>query len=129
MNSDMNKKIMARNIKKYMEIKGVTNQQICDALGFKYTTFMDWIKGVTYPRMPKVEAMANYFGILKSDLIEEKTGEHTKMQKKNDVLSDIILKANEDAELLSMMVALSNLGFEQRQAVKSVLNAFSIIEK
>ena len=55
-------------------MKGVSNQQLCDALNFKYTTFMDWIKGVTYPRIGKIEAMANYFGVMKSDLIEEKTG-------------------------------------------------------
>jgi transcriptional regulator with XRE-family HTH domain len=72
MNIEDNKRIMATNIKRYMDSKGVTNQQLCDALGFKYTTFMDWIKGVTYPRIGKVEAMANYFGCEKSDLIEEK---------------------------------------------------------
>lgn len=72
MNTDENKKIMAQNIKKYMERKGVTNQQLCDSLGFKYTTFMDWIKGITYPRIGKVEAMAQYFGCEKSDLIEDK---------------------------------------------------------
>ena len=72
MNTEENKQIMARNIKKYMEQKGVTNQQLCDDLGFKYTTFMDWIKAVTYPRIGKVEAMANYFGCEKSDLIEDK---------------------------------------------------------
>lgn len=72
MNAEENKRIMARNIKRYMEQKGVTNQQLCDALDFKYTTFMDWIKGVTYPRIGKVEAMANYFGCEKSDLIEDK---------------------------------------------------------
>lgn len=77
-----NKLIMARNIKKYMDMKGVTNQQICDDLGFKYTTFMDWIKGVTYPRIGKIEAMANYFGIRKTDLIEEKPPEE--QQKKPD---------------------------------------------
>ena len=52
-----------------------------------------------------------------------------KVQKKNDVMSDIILKMNEDAELLEMVEALSNLGFEKRAAVKSVLNAFSTTEK
>lgn len=72
MNIEENKRIMAENIKRHMESKGVTNQQLCDALGFKYTTFMDWIKGVTYPRIGKVEAMANYFGCEKSDLIEDK---------------------------------------------------------
>lgn len=72
MNAEENKRIMAQNIKRFMEEKGVTNQQICDDLGFKYTTFMDWIKAVTYPRIGKVEAMANYFGCEKSDLIEDK---------------------------------------------------------
>lgn len=72
MNIEDNKRIMANNIKRYMEQKGVTNQQLCDALDFKYTTFLDWIKGVTYPRIGKIEAMANYFGCEKSDLIEEK---------------------------------------------------------
>lgn len=52
-----------------------------------------------------------------------------KVQKKNDILSDIILKMNEDAELLEMVETLSNLGFEKREAVKSVLNAFSTTEK
>lgn len=75
MNTEENKQIMARNIKKYMERKGVSNQMLCDELGFKYTTFMDWIKGVTYPRIGKVEAMAQYFGCEKSDLIEDKTNE------------------------------------------------------
>ena len=72
MQTEENKKIMARNIKRYMEQKGVTNQQLCEDLGFKYTTFVDWIKAVTYPRIGKIEAMADYFGIMKSDLIEEK---------------------------------------------------------
>ena len=70
--TEENKKIMARNIKRYMDQKGVTNQQLCEDLGFKYTTFVDWIKAVTYPRIGKIEAMADYFGIMKSDLIEEK---------------------------------------------------------
>jgi len=46
-------------------------------------------------------------------------------QKKNDILSDIVLKMNEDMELLTMVETLSNLDFEKREAVKSVLNAFS----
>ena len=51
------------------------------------------------------------------------------VKKKNNVLSDIILKMNEDAELLSMMETLSKLDFEKREAVKSVLNAFSTADK
>ena len=50
-------------------------------------------------------------------------------KKKNDILTDIVLKLDEDMELLEMTEALSKLGFEQRQAVKTVLNAFSTTDK
>ena len=124
-----NKNIFATNLKRYMQLNGKSRRDVCEALGFSYYTFTDWVNGKKYPRMDKVEMLADYFGILKSDLIEEKTEEHRQMQKKNDILSDIILKATEDEELLEMMEALSKLGFEKREAVKSVLNAFSITEK
>lgn len=81
---------MARNIKKYMERKGVSNQMLCDDLGFKYTTFMDWIKGVTYPRIGKVEAMAQYFGCEKSDLIEDKENQPTVSDGPPDLDREII---------------------------------------
>lgn len=35
-------------------------------------TFSDWINAKTYPRIDKIELMANYFGIEKSDLVEDK---------------------------------------------------------
>lgn len=73
MNSLGNKEIMARNIQFYMDKFEKSRQDMCDALGVKYTTFTDWVKGNTYPRIDKIELMANYFGISKSDLVEEHT--------------------------------------------------------
>lgn len=66
-----NKKIMAKNIQYYMDLYNKTRNDICQDLGIKYTTFTDWIKANTYPRIDKIELMANYFNIEKSDLIEE----------------------------------------------------------
>lgn len=66
-----NKKIMSRNIQKYMELNHVTRNDLCEAIGVKYTTLTDWIKGNTYPRIDWIEKMANYFGVRKSDLVEE----------------------------------------------------------
>ena len=51
------------------------------------------------------------------------------IQKKNDILSDIILKLNADSELLAMVDKITRLGVDQREAVKSVLNAFLIVEE
>ena len=70
MNSLGNKKIMADNIKKYMDIKHKTRQDLCRDLGFAYSTLTDWINAVKYPRIDKIEMMANYFGVTKSDLVE-----------------------------------------------------------
>lgn len=48
------------------------NRYVPFDLGFAYTTFSDWINGKKYPRIDKIEMMANYFNIAKSDLVESK---------------------------------------------------------
>jgi transcriptional regulator with XRE-family HTH domain len=121
--TEENKKIMARNIKRYMEQKGVTNQQLCEDLGFKYTTFIDWIKAVTYPRIGKIEAMADYFGILKSDLIEEKMTDEK--GKDNELLAEIIVRMRMDDEFKSLVESLYLLDSNKIQGVKQLLQAFA----
>ena len=88
-----NKGTMAKNILYYMDITGKTRQDMCDALGVKYTTFTDWVKGNTYPRIDKIELMANYFGISKAELVEEHTTE-----------SDIAYYLNEDAREMAQFL-------------------------
>ena len=67
-----NKDIMAKNIKYYMELNKVTQTDLCNMLGFKMSTFSDWVHARTYPRIDKIEMLANYFGIEKSDLVEDR---------------------------------------------------------
>lgn len=66
-----NKETLARNLKKWMEIKNVDRYKVSEDLGIKYTTLTDWCNGNNYPHIDKIEMLADYFGILKSDLIEE----------------------------------------------------------
>lgn len=72
-----NKNIFADNLRRYMEEAGKTRRDICNALGISYFTVSSWVNGTKYPRMDKVEMLAQYFGIQKSDLIEEKLPEET----------------------------------------------------
>jgi transcriptional regulator with XRE-family HTH domain len=67
-----NKEIFSNNLKFFMQQKNKTRKEICDDLNIKYTTFADWYNGNKYPRIDKIELLAKYFGIQKSDLIEEK---------------------------------------------------------
>ena len=87
-----NKAIMAKNIQYYMDLHNKTRNEMCDALGVKYTTFTDWVKGNSYPRIDKIELMANYFKISKADLVEEHTGAPTSDPKTFDNVFPISVK-------------------------------------
>ena len=66
-----NRETMAKNLRRLMSDKGVNATDVCTALGFKHNTFSDWVNGKTYPRIDKIELMARYFNVLKSELVEE----------------------------------------------------------
>lgn len=68
-----NKEIMARNIRHYMDKNEVTATDLCKALDIKQNTFSDWVNAKTYPRIDKIERMAQYFKISKAFLVEDIT--------------------------------------------------------
>ena len=103
------KEVFAKNLKKYMDINGKTRREICAALGYSYFTFSDWVNGKKMPRMDKVEQLANYFGILKSDLIEEKketAQEDGLSEAKQQLLALAENCSDEEAERLLQMMEL-----------------------
>lgn len=73
--NDFNKKIFAKNLQYYMDKKGVDRQQLSDDTGFGYSTVSEWLQAKKYPRINKIEALAIYFGVSKSDLIEDHADE------------------------------------------------------
>lgn len=72
MTSIGNKSVIAKNLTYYVNRSGKTQKEISEIVGVATSTFNDWMKGKKYPRIDKIEILANYFGILKSDLIEDK---------------------------------------------------------
>lgn len=66
------KNVFSRNLKYQMEVNNKSRQEVSTALGISYFTITSWVNGSKYPRMDKVEKLAQYFGCKKSDLIEEK---------------------------------------------------------
>ncbi len=72
-----NKKTMSKNLKKYLKLYNVSRTQLSESLDISYSTISDWVNGNAYPRIDKIEMMANYFGINKSDLVEENYNNET----------------------------------------------------
>lgn len=103
-----NKNVFSTNLKKYMQLHNKSRKDVCEALGVSYYTFSDWCNGKKYPRMDKVEMLANYFGILKSDLIEDKTKQPTSelSDRKKEFIKRVEAMSDAQLDRLEQILAL-----------------------
>lgn len=88
-----NKDIFAKNLAHYLKINNYDAIDVCKKLSIAPSTFSDWLNAKKYPRIDKIEMLANYFNILKSDLIEDKSNyvfdeTNVLFDKYKDVLTD-----------------------------------------
>ncbi len=121
-----NKQTMAKNLSYYVERSGKTKRELAEIIGVASSTFNEWTKGNKYPRIDKIEMLANYFGILKSDLIEERTQEHRQMQQINSVLADLTIRMRTDNDFFSVVEGLNQLDAVQLASVKQIVETFLI---
>ena len=89
------KKTMAENIERQLKKAKKTQREMCKALNFKENTVSDWLNAKTYPRIDKIEMMANFFNCKKSDLIE------SRFCCQSNRLSEVELGLIEDFRLLN----------------------------
>lgn len=108
-----NKDVMAKNIIRFMHQKDVNATEICKVLGIKNNTFSDWVNAKTYPRIDKIEMMANYFGVSKAALVEDLT----------EASFSVPEFSPDHIELIRLY---SGLTKEQKKSVMSLLRSFYI---
>lgn len=65
-----NRKIVGNNIKRLMEAAEKDRRTVAAETGISYSTLSDWINGGSYPRINKIEMLADYFGVPKTELTE-----------------------------------------------------------
>lgn len=115
-----NKEIFARNLSRYVDKSGRSQKELAELVGVAPSTFNDWMKAKKYPRIDKIEILADIFGILKSDLIEDKE----EMQKNNDTITDVVLRMTKDSDFFDVVESLYGLDSEKIAGVKQMLSAF-----
>ena len=118
-----NKQILAKNLAYYIERSGKSQKDLAEMVGVAASTFNDWVKAKKYPRIDKIEILANYFGIQKSDLIEEKMTEEK--EKDNEALVSIIVRMRTDKDFLSVVKSLYDLDSAKINGVQEMLKAFT----
>ena len=136
-----NKEIFSKNLRYYIDGSGKDRREIAIETGIPYSTLTEWVNGRKYPRIDKIEILANYFHILKSDLIEDKKNQKERrlMQKNNDIKTDIVMRMRKDPqflylveslysrnddEIMDLMKTLLSLDNDQICSVKQMLSAF-----
>lgn len=63
--------VFSKNLNYYMDQNNLTIADLANSLALPFSTVADWVHGRKYPRMDKVQLIADFFGVLKSALTEE----------------------------------------------------------
>lgn len=111
-----NKETMAVNIRRYLKLKGKTMRQLSEAIEVPYNTVNDWCNATAYPRIDKIERMANFFGCSKADLVE----------REEDLRAEVLDRAFAGRkDLRDLFEAADKATPEDIERVIKILNAFS----
>lgn len=71
--SKSTKQIFSRNLLSLMDKRNITQEDIAKIAGVSQQSVSNWVSAKLMPRMGSVEKLADYFHILKSDLLEEQS--------------------------------------------------------
>ena len=115
-----NKEIFAKNLKDHMKLTNKNRKEVANELNVSYSTLTDWINGKKFPRIEKVEMLAEYFGVSKSDLIED----FENIKKDNDRLVAIIAKLRTNKELVDVVERLVSLDKAKLESLSRLLDTF-----
>ncbi|MFJ5566102.1 LexA family protein [Lysinibacillus xylanilyticus] len=69
--SDKLKIVFSKNLKQQLDKRGLNQTDMARDLNLPETTVSNWMKASTYPRPDKIQLMADYFNIRRSELTEE----------------------------------------------------------
>lgn len=123
-----NKRIMSNNIKRHLAQRGLNAKDFSTEIDFKYTTVLDWVNAKTYPRIDKIELMARYFGVDKSDLVEEYNPIKEKQSTTKQILDNVFSKLETNRQDKVVSYAQSELE-EQNKENLVQLFSYNVQEK
>lgn len=100
--------------------KGMTQGELGDLIGVQKSAIAKYENGrVVNIKRSTLKKISDILGLRPAELIFEEE------QKKNDVLSDIIVRMRTDEDFLSLVVSMYKLDSEKIAGVKQLLNAFT----
>lgn len=113
MTDDEQKRVFSKNLNYYISNSGKQQKEVAKDLFISPTTFNTWCVGKVMPGIGKVQKIADYFGIGKSDLLDDRSSE------RNPGLDYLILTDTDVQRLIEKYTALNN---SHKEMLKSYLD-------
>ncbi|MEG0872946.1 MAG: S24 family peptidase [Clostridia bacterium] len=92
------KQLFAENLNKWLRIKGKTQADLIKEFGYSQVSVSDWCTGKKYPRIEKIQEIADYLGIWKSDLMDAKNNIENRIPVLGKIPAGIPIELIEDIE-------------------------------
>ena len=125
MSDELQKKIFAKNLRHYLDRENKTQKEVADAIGVSPQTFNTWLQIVALNMMGKVQALADYFGINKSDLLEDKGAQEEDnsyyIDEEAKELAQFLFK---NPEYKILFDAAKDVSAEDLEMVKTIIDKF-----
>ena len=125
MSEETMKKIFSTNLKRLLELNDKQAADIVRDLGVPFSTVSNWINGLKFPRMGKIEMLAEYLHCDKSDLIEDKGEQVPDSYYLTDDARELAQFLFEHPEYKVLFDGLRKVKKEDLEVIKALLEKFS----
>lgn len=113
MTDEQQKKIFSKNLNYYISVNGKQQNEVAKDLGINASTLNMWCNGNSFPGIGKIQKLADYFKIGKSDLLDEKLD--------SDPIVDARVLA--DMETMEMIKKFYSLSIDDRNAINQIITS------
>lgn len=96
--TDCYREIFSKNLRDIMDEKNVSQIDLVNDLGLDKSTVSTWVNGSRLPRMDKVDMLAKYLGVKRSNLMEDKSSAEASTNSAESHLLDMFRELNLDGQ-------------------------------
>ena len=116
-----NKTVFAENFNYYLIKNNERKKDIAKLLGVSSATITDWTKLRTYPRMDKIQMLAEHWGIEMVDLVEKQTICDVVERQKQKIAAELL----DDTDAIVIYEAIKKLSPANREIVKALIKSLT----
>lgn len=112
---ELQKIVFAKNLNRYMSLNHKQQVDVARDLGINPTTLNMWCTAKAFPKVSKIQKLADYFRIGKSDLTEEK--EESDSESESEVANILAKIALNDKRFSEIIISYSKLPKDKKDLI------------